>query len=214
MTGPQHGARHQRSRASHVWVFGSAGLAAAVAVAIVAVILLTDGSTPAAPRATPPAMNITSTQAVGVANLGPPPARGSAAGTGSLLAQSPAGLAFTPGGGGQAVQPSQQWQADQMGGGAYILVFTADRECLTTVATRHGVTAVLARCRLGLSDRWYHPYLGTDPAGRDYWQLRSAANGRCLAVGGKQPDGHIGVAMQPCSSSMPWQQLITFFTAF
>ena len=215
MTGPQRSARHQRSRASRAWVFGTAGLAAAVAAAIVAVILLSSGGTPAATRATPLATNIVSTQAVGLANLGPPPQPGgSAAGAGSLLSQSQAGLTFTPSSAGRTVQPSQQWQADQMGGGAYILVFTPDGQCLATTGTKHGATAVLARCHLGLSERWYHPYLGTDPAGRGHWQLRSAADGRCLAVGGTQPDGGTGVAMQPCSSSMPWQQLITFFTAF
>jgi hypothetical protein len=215
MTGPQRGARHQRSRAPRAWVFGTAGLAAAAAVVVVAVVLLTSGGTPGAARPTPLATNITSSQAVGLANLGPPPkVGGSSAGTASLLAQAEAGLAFTPGSGGETVQPSQQWQADQMGGGAYILVFTPDGECLTAAGTKRRPTAVLARCDLGLGERWSHPYLGTDPAGRGYWQLRSAADGRCLAVGGTQPDGGVGVAMQPCSSSMPWQQLITFFTAF
>src|SRR5229473_3586855 len=99
-------------------------------------------------------------------------------------------------------------------GVAAVLVSTPGGQCLASTGTKRSATAVLARCDLGLSERWYHPYLGTDPAGRGYWQLRSAANGRCLTVGGTQADGGTGVAIQPCSSSMPWQQLITFLTAF
>jgi hypothetical protein len=213
MTGPQRGARHQRSRAPRVWVFGTAGLAAAAAAIAVAVILLTGGGSPAASRPTPLATNITSTQAVGLANPGLVLADGTHAGIGTLLAGSRGGLAFTSSTGGQTVRPSQQWQADEMGGGAYILVYTLDGRCLAAPA-RPGDPARLARCDLALNERWYHPYLGTDPAGRNYWQLRSAADRRCLAVGGSQSGGGIDVALQPCSRSMPWQQLIAFWSAF
>jgi hypothetical protein len=215
MTGPQRGARHQRSRAPRAWVFGTAGLAAAAAASAVAVMLLTSNGSPAASRPAPLATNITGTQAVGLANPGLVPAGGTTAWTGTLLAESPAGLAFTSSSKGETVLPSQQWQADQMGGGAYILVHTPDGRCLTTVSTGHGAYAVvLARCHLGLNERWYHPYLGTDPGGRNYWQLRSAANGRCLAVGGTQSGRGVDVAMQACSPTMPWQQLIAFWSAF
>lgn len=215
MTGPQRRvSRHQKNRASRAWVFGTAGLAAAAAAVGVAAILVTSGGPPTALHPTPLATNIIGTQAVGLANPGPAPKGGSPAGAMTLLSESQAGLTFTPSGGGGNVQPSQQWQADQMGGGAYILVFTPAGQCLATTGTKRSATAVLARCDLGLSERWYHPYLGSDPAGRDYWQLRSAASGRCLTVGGPQANGGTGVAMQPCSSSMPWQQLITFLTAF
>jgi hypothetical protein len=215
MTGPQRRVRrHQRNRASRAWVFGTAGLAAAAAAVGVAAVLVTSGGTRAVSHPTSLATNITGTQAVGVANPGPAQGGGSSAGSAVLLSESQAGLTFTPGGGGGNVQPSQQWQADQMGGGAYILVFTPAGQCLATTGTKRSATAVLARCDLGLAERWYHPYLGTDPAGRAYWQLRSAANGRCLTVGGPQPDGGTGVTMPPCSSSMPWQQLINFFTAY
>jgi hypothetical protein len=213
MTGPQRGARHQRSRTSRAWVFGATGLAVAIVAAVTAVIVVTRHGGSAAPHPAPLATNITTSQPVGLANLGPPTTAASAAGNGSLLATAGGALAFTPGSGGQTVRPSQQWQADQMGGGSYILVFTPDGRCLSTTSKR-GATAVLARCNLGLSDRWYHSYLGTDATGRGYWQLRSAANGRCLAVGVSQPGGGATVALQPCAPSMPWQQLITFFTAF
>ena len=212
MTGPQRGARHQRSRAPRAWVFGTAGLAAALAAAGVVVVLLTSRGPPARP--TPLATDITSTQAAGLANLGPLPAGSGPAGATALLSEAHGELAFTPSSGGDVIQPSQQWQADQMGGGAYILVFTPDGQCLTSTATRHGAIARLAGCHLGLSQRWSHPYLGTDPAGRGYWQLRSVADGRCLMVSGQQPGGDAGVAMQPCSPSMAWQQLISFLTPF
>jgi Ricin-type beta-trefoil lectin domain-like len=212
MTGPQRRARHQRSRAPRAWVFGTAGVAAALAAIGVVVMLLTSGSPAASP--TPLATDITSSQAVGLANLGPLPAGTGPAGAETLLSRSQARLTFTPSGGGDTVQPGQQWQADQMGGGAYVLVFTPDGQCLTAAATSHGATARLAHCALGLSQRWAHPYLGTDRAGRGYWQLRSAADGRCIAVSGPQSNGGAGVAMQPCSSSMAWQQLINFVTPF
>jgi hypothetical protein len=195
-------------------VFGSAGLAGGIAVAAVAAILLTTGGSPAA-SPTPLATNVTSTQAVGLANPGLAQGDGAGAGIGTLLAESAAGLAFTSGTSGQAVLPSQQWQADQMGGGAYILVFTPDGLCLATASTGRSAAAVLlARCDLGRRERWYHPYLGTDQAGRNYWQLRSAADGRCLAVSGSQSGGRIATAMQRCSRSMPGQQLIAFWSAF
>ena len=214
MTGPQRGARHHRSRSPRAWVFGSAGLAGGIVVAAVAVILLTNGGSPEA-SPTPLATNVTGTQAVGLANPGLVQADGTVAGIGNLLAESPAGPAFTSSTKGQTVLPSQQWQADQMGDGAYILVFTPNGRCLATASIRRSAAAVLlARCDLGRSERWYHPYLGTDQAGRNYWQLRSAADGRCLAVGGSQSGGQIDAAMQPCSRSMPWQQLIAFWSAF
>jgi hypothetical protein len=214
MTGPQYGARHHKSRSPRAWVFGSAGLAGGIAVAAVAVILLTSGGSPAA-SPTPLATNVTGTQAVGLANPGLVQPDGTIAGIGTLLAESPAGLAFTSSTTGQTVLPTQQWQADQMGDGAYILVFTPNGRCLATASAGHSAAAVLlARCDLGPSERWSHPYLGTDPAGRNYWQLRSEADGRCLAVGGSQSGGRISAAMQRCSHSMPWQQLIAFWSAF
>src|ERR1019366_221307 len=105
--------RHHRSRSPRAWVFGSAGLAGGIAVAAVAVILLANGGSPeAAP--TPLATHVTGTQAVGLANPGLVQADGTVAGIGNLLAESPAGPAFTSSTKGQTVLPSQQWQADQM----------------------------------------------------------------------------------------------------
>jgi hypothetical protein len=215
MTGLQRRTPQQqrRNRSSRAWVFCTAGLAGVAAAGGVAAILLTSSRTPAESQPAPLATNITGAQAVGLANPGEAQA-GGAAGAATLLSESQVGLTFTPSSGGENVQPSQQWQADQMGGGAYILVFTPDGLCLTATATKHGPSAQLARCGLGLSQRWNHPYLGTDATGRTYWQLRSAANGRCLGVGGNQPDGGIGVAMLSCSKAKPWQQLISFWTAF
>ena len=211
MTGLQRRVPEEQrgKQSSRAWVFGTAGLAGVAATGGAVAILLSSASTPAGSRPAPLATNVTGTQAVGLANPGEPQA-----GTAALLSESQTGLTFTSSSGGENVQPSQQWQADQMGGGAYILVFTPDGLCLTATATKHGPAAQLSRCGLGLSQRWDHPYLGTDATGRTYWQLRSAATGRCLGVGGKQLDGGIGVAMLSCSKAMPWQQLISFWTAF
>ncbi len=101
-----------------------------------------------------------------------------------------------------------------MGGGAYILILTPDGLCLTAAGTRGHPTAGLDHCHSRLSQRWDHLYRGTDSAGRGYWQLRSAADGRCLAVGDALADGGASVAMRPCAAGKPWQQLITFLTAF
>src|ERR1022692_257013 len=120
MTGPQRGARHHRSRSPRAWVFGSAGLAGSIAVAAVAVVLLTNGGSPAA-SPTPLATNVTSTQAVGLANPGLVQADGTVAGIGNLLAESPAGPAFTSSTKGRTVLPRQHWQAGAMGVGGQLL---------------------------------------------------------------------------------------------
>ncbi len=124
---------------------------------------------------------ITSQQAVGLANLGATGQAGS--GQSTLLSAGAGGVLFTPSSGGENVQSSQQWQADEMGAGQFVLLFTPDGKCLTAVGSGSQATTELAACDSGLDQRWYHPFEGTDGTGRDYWQLRSASNGRCLAIG-------------------------------
>ncbi len=143
-------------------------------------------------------------QAVGVANPGQQASGASA----TLLYAGSGTLAFTPSSGGETVQPSQQWQADQMADGGYVLIFTPDGLCLSADDAGARASAELDQCQTVTRQRWYHPYLGTDSSGQSYWQLRSAVNGRCLAV-----SGGTGV-LQPCSRQMPWQQSITFWSAF
>lgn len=154
---------------------------------------------------------ITSQQAVGLANLGATGHAGS--GQSTLLSAGAGGVLFTPSSGGENVQSSQQWQADEMGAGQFVLLFTPDGKCLTAVGSGSQATTELAACDSGLDQRWYHPFEGTDGTGRDYWQLRSASNGRCLAIGSAGSAGEAVAEMQHCSAAKAWPQLIMFWAA-
>lgn len=158
---------------------------------------------------------ITSQQSVGLANLGRTGQAGSSSASATLLYAGPVGLIFTPSsGGGETVQPSQQWQADQMGGGGFVLLFSPNGRCLAAVGSGAQATAQLAPCDTRLDQRWYHPYQNTDAQGRDYWALRSASNGRCLGLGTASSGGSVVAELQKCSAHKPWQQLIMFWSAY
>ena len=129
---------------------------------------------------------LASQQLAGLADPGP-----TASAAQRLIAPSGAGLSFLGGGGDGSVLTSQQWQADQMTDGSYVLVYVPDGKCLDAAARSQPAAAShaagqlgLATCDLRLSQRWRHPYLGKDPAGRDYWQLRSQAVGKCVTASG------------------------------
>jgi hypothetical protein len=151
---------------------------------------------------------------VALVNPGPPPRQDSRSVPG-MLQESATGLAFTAAdGAGQA--SSADWTADQMGGGTYIFIYVPDGRCLT--ATRSpGAAASLAKCNLGLGQRWRHQYLGTDVAGHGDWQLRSAVDGLCVTAVtpplGSQP-GESGVALRECTAPAGWRQLISFLTVY
>jgi hypothetical protein len=162
----------------------------------------------------PLSAKVTNEQPVGLANLGQQGQAGAPGSSATLLFAGSSGLIFTPSSGGQTVQPSQQWQASQMGSGGFVLLYTPDGLCLTAVGTGSRATAELNPCDSRLDQRWDHPFQGTDQGGRDYWQLRSIANGRCLTVGSVQSDGSAAAAMQPCQANRPWPQLITFWSAY
>ena len=164
-------------------------------------------------RHDPLSSKITSQQSVGLANLGATGEAGSGK-SATLLSASMGGILFTPSGGGENVQSSQQWQADGMGGGQFVLLYTSDGKCLTAVGRGSQATTELASCDSALDQRWYHPFEGTDGMGRDYWQLRSASNGRCLAIGSAGSGGDAVAEMQLCSKSKPWPQLVMFWSAF
>lgn len=133
-----------------------------------------------------------------------------------LLAPRPdGGLAFLASGPNGAVQSNEQWQADQMTDGSYVLVYVPDGRCLASAPSAGGVTeAQLRSCDLQLGQRWNHPYLGKDPSGRDYWQLRSMASGQCLAAAGASWNNGTAARLQPCGTSFPWQGLIAFWSAY
>src|SRR6266571_1367542 len=71
---------------------------------------------------------------------------------------------------------AEEWTANQMGGGTYILIYVPDRRCLTAPTSPGTPIAMLIRCDLSLSQRWRHQFLGKDAAGRDNWRLLSAAS--------------------------------------
>ena len=112
------------------------------------------------------------------------------------------------------MQASQQWQADEMGGGGLVLLSSSTGQCLTAVGSGSQATAQMARCDTRLDQRWYHPFEHTDTQGRDYWALRSASNGRCLGLGTASAGGSVVAELQKCGAGKPWPQLIMFWSAF
>lgn len=157
---------------------------------------------------------ITSQQTVGLANLGRTGQAGSSGSSSTLLSGGAAGLVFTPSSGGESVQSSQQWQADEMGSGGFVLLFSRTGRCLTAVGSGAQATAQMGRCDTALNQRWYHPFQHTDSQGRDYWQLRSASSGRCLGLSNASAGGSVVPEMQKCSAAKPWTQLIMFWSVF
>ena len=147
-----------------------------------------------------------SQQPAGLAGAGPD------ANSPQLLLAARAGgtLAFANSGSNGTVDASQQWQADRMTDGSYVLVYVPDGECLAAA----GAAPRLQSCDLKLGQRWSHKYLGKDPNGRDYWQLRSMAAGQCLAAAGGTWANGTRAGLQPCSASFPWQQLVAFWSAY
>jgi hypothetical protein len=157
---------------------------------------------------------ITNHQTVGLANLGRTGQAGSSGSSSTLLAGGAAGLVFTPSSGGESVQSSQQWQADEMSSGGFVLLFAGSGQCLTVVGRGAQATPQLVRCDTARNQRWYHPFQGTDSQGRDYWQLRSASSGRCLGLSGASSGGSVVPELQKCSAAKPWTQLIMFWSVF
>lgn len=203
----------RRTRATAAVLITAVAVLAVLAAAGVLAITHLGGNNVAQGRHDPLSTKITGQQAVGLANLGQTGQAGSGK-SAALLSASMGGVIFTASGGGENVQASQQWQANEMGGGQIVLLFTSDGQCLTALGSGSQATTELARCDSGLNQRWYHPFEGTDGMGRDYWQLRSASNGRCLAIGTAGSGGEAVAEMQRCSTAKPWPQLIVFWSAF
>jgi ricin-type beta-trefoil lectin protein len=203
-----------RSRATAA-VLISATVVLAVLVVVAVVALLPSKSSTSAQGAQVGLSNkITGQQTVGLANLGRTGQPGSSGSSSTLLSGGAGGLVFTPSSGGESVQSSQQWQADEMGSGGYVLLFSGSGRCLTVVGSGAQATAQLARCDTTLNQRWYHPFQHTDSQGRDYWQLRSASSGRCLGLSNASSGGSVVPELQKCSAARPWYQLIMFWSVF
>jgi hypothetical protein len=213
----QRGTGARRARGS--WVARIAGTAGVIVAAVTAAsILVFNQGTARARRqaAAPLPRNVINGQTVKLVNPGPPPRQDSRP-VPAKLYLSATGLAFTVSGGAGQASPAEEWTANQMGGGTYILIYVPDRRCLTAPISPGTPVAVLTRCDLSLSQRWRHQFLGKDAAGRDNWQLRSAADGLCLtavnAPLGAQP-GEFGVGLSECSPAVKWRQIVSFRTAY
>ena len=117
-----------RSRATAA-ILISATVVLAVLVGVGVVAFLNSGSSSTAQGGQLKLSNkITSQSSVGLANLGRTGQAGSSGSSATLLFAGAGGLLFTPSnGGGETVPSSQQWQADEMGGGGFVLLFSADR---------------------------------------------------------------------------------------
>ncbi len=192
-----------------------ASAALAVLVAVGVIVFLHSGSTDAAQRGKAGlSSKITSEQSVGLANLGRTGLAGSSSSSATLLYAGAGGLVFSPSSGGESVQSSQLWQADQMGSGGIVLLFSQNGRCLTAVGSGGQASPQLAACDTGLDQRWYHPFEGTDSQGRDYWELRSASDGLCLALGSASSGGSVVAELQKCSAAKPWPQLVMFWSAY
>jgi hypothetical protein len=203
-----------RSRATAA-VLISATVVLAVLVAVGVVAFLQPKSSNSAQGGQAGLSNkITSQQTVGLANLGRTGQAGSSGSSSTLLSGGAGGLVFTPSSGGESVQSSQQWQADEMGSGGFVLLFSGSGRCLTVVGSGAQATVQLARCDTTLDQRWYHPFQHTDSQGRDYWQLRSASSGRCLGLSNASSSGSVVPELQKCSAAKPWNQLIMFWSVF
>jgi hypothetical protein len=192
----------------------SATVVLAVLVGVGVVAFLHSGSSGAPGGRLRLSNKITSQQTVGLANLGRTGQAGSSGSSSTLLSGGAGGVVFTPSSGGESVQSSQQWQADEMGSHGFVLLFSGSRQCLTVVGSGAQATVQLARCDTALNQRWYHPFQGTDSQGRDYWQLRSASSGRCLGLSNASSSGSVVPDLQKCSAAKPWAQLIMFWSVF
>src|ERR1700722_7760704 len=204
-----------RSRATaDVLISATVVLALLVGVGVVA--FLNPGTPSAAPGGPLKLSNkITSQSSVGLANLGRTGQAGSSSSSATLLYAGAGGLLFTPGNGrDEPVPSSQEWQADEMGGGGFILLFSPTGRCLTAVGRGSQASAQLAPCDTGLDQRWYHPFEDSGTQRRDSSPLRSASDGRCLGLGTASAGGSVVAELQKCGTGKPWAQLVMFWSAY
>jgi hypothetical protein len=214
MRGPGRRSKDKSRATAAILITATAVLAVLVAVGVVA-FLHSRSTNAAQPGRLGLSDKITSEQSVGLANLGRTGQAGSSSSSATLLYAGAGGVLFTPStGGGETVQSNQQWQADQMSGVGFVLLFSPNGRCLTAVGRGGQATAQLAPCDAGLDQRWYHPFQGTDSQGRDYWELRSASDGRCLGLGNASSGGSVVAELQKCGAGKPWPQLIMFWSAY
>ena len=140
MRGPGRRAKGRSRATAAVLISATVVLAVLVGVGVVA-FLHSRSSTTAQGGQVRLSNKITSQQSVGLANLGRTGQAGSPGSSSTLLSGGAGGLVFTPSSGGESVQSSQQWQADEMGSGGLVLLFSASGQCLTAVGRGAQATA-------------------------------------------------------------------------
>ena len=151
---------------------------------------------------------VLSTQAVGLVMAGPPTAAGSSPAPQMLIASGP-DLTFVADGPAGAA-----WTSDQMAGGTYIFIYLQNGLCLAPKSSSPGAAAVvLKRCNLQASQRWIREHRTAAASGIDYWQLRNAYDGRCLAAVTVTAIGGSVARLQPCAAPPGREQLIAFMTS-
>jgi hypothetical protein len=206
------------SRGGWTVKLAGAGLAVLLAAGGVTVYLLMDRAD-AGDAALP--TRVLGTQAIALVNpgaAGPAAWQGTGQAPGTLL-QTGGRLTFSA-----SAQPGAGWTADQMAGGTYIFIYLANGGLCLTSPPAPSAAAVLDHCDLQASQRWLRQGPTPGPNGMEYWQLRNAADGRCLAAGnlvsltvqaGSGSGGGGGgssqaAQMQTCHPVPGWRQLVTF----
>jgi hypothetical protein len=178
-----------------------AGLAVLLAAGGVTVYLLVNGA--GASDATLPT-RVLGTQAISLVNpgaAGPAAWQGTGQAPGTLL-QAAGKLTFSAG-----AQPGAAWTADQMAGGTYIFIYLANGGLCLTAPPSPAAAAILVGCDLQASQRWVRQGMTPGLNGLEYWQLRNAADGRCL---GAASPASLAAQLQPCQGAPGWRQLVTF----
>ena len=110
--------------------------------------------------------------------------------TGDLiqLLGSGSSLVFSPVGASEAVNGHPEWIADQMSDGSYIFIFLPTSDCLAAAGPPGRPVLESQRCNLSRQQRWRERGSATVESGHDFYELASAANGKCIAQDGAAPD--------------------------
>jgi hypothetical protein len=196
-------------------VGGTALVIVAAAAVTSALLLAHSGVQARKDTATKLSRKVTSALTVGLYNPGPAPSPGQRPLRQMLDAQSGL-LTFTAALDAGTQHSLERWTADKMSDDSYIYIFVPSGQCLT--ASAHNLAAVfLAKCDLGVTQRWHRVQLGFLSTGLYYWELRSQLNGRCLANSGGPLNGtstQHAARLEPCGKGRPAGQLIRMQTAY
>ena len=204
-------------RGSRALRVGGTALVIVAAAAVTSTLLLAHSGVQARKdaAATKLSRKVASALTVGLYNPGPAAPRGQRPLRQMLDAQSGL-LTFTAALDAATQHSLERWTADKMSDDSYIYIFVPSGQCLT--ASAHNLAAVfLAKCDLGVTQRWHRVQVGFLSTGLYYWELRSQLNGRCLANSGGPLNGTTtqhAARLERCDRSRPPGQLIRMKTAY